>query len=97
MEPQLHYSRQWERWEGEDPDQWLFLWMKNETYHKHYNAYCEQQGITDPRSPEARAAHQHCRRLSFWQDCPDPEVHIIYFGQRAIEQARRQAEREQNQ
>lgn len=94
MEPQLQYNSQLERWEGEDRSQWLYIWMNDATYHKHLKAYLEQQGIRDPHSAEALAAHDHCLRLSFWLDCPDPDVHLRYYGQAAIEQMKRQRKQE---
>jgi hypothetical protein len=77
MEPRLQYNNQLQRWEGE-------------TYYRHLRAYCEQQGISDRHSAEAQAAHQHCLRLDFWQNCTDPDVHVRYFGQAAIERMQRQ-------
>ncbi len=92
MEPRLAYNDQLQIWEGEDRSQCLYVWMSSQTYDRYLRAYCEQHGIGDLHSAEAQAAHQRCLRLAFWLDCTDPDVHVRYYGQAAIEHMQRQAQ-----
>lgn len=58
----------------------MFLHMTDATFQRHVNIYVANQGITRPTSNQLMEARQHCRRLSFWEGCNDPEVHRRSFG-----------------
>jgi hypothetical protein len=59
----------------------LYIRMSDATFQRHVEAYLEQQGITEPTLEQKVEARQHCRRVSFWDGCNDPDVHKQVFGQ----------------
>jgi hypothetical protein len=73
QEPLLRYP-QW-RWEGEDTDG-TFVWMLDATFQRYVSVWLEGCGITNPTNEQHRGAFQACRKLSFWRECKDKDVHI---------------------
>jgi hypothetical protein len=57
----------------------LYIRMTDAVFQRHVEEYLRQQGITEPTHEQRIQARQHCRRLSFWEECTDPEVYLRVF------------------
>ena len=57
----------------------LYMRMTDTTFQRYVEAYLQQQGIMEPTIDQKVAARQHCRQVSFWLGCHDPEVHRRLF------------------
>ena len=74
------------RWEGRDTDG-TFVWMLDATFQRYVNAWLETRGITYPTGKQRDEAFAHCRKLSYWKSCRDPDVHFV-GDQHALERRR---------
>jgi hypothetical protein len=85
QEPILTFP-QW-RWEGVDTNG-TFLWMMDTTFQRYIQAWLETRGITHPTREQLGEAFAHCRKLSYWKGCRDPDVHFVSY-QHALEQQKK--------
>ena len=75
------------RWEGTDIDG-TFLWMLDATFQRYVQAWLEVCGISQPTCEQRGEAIAHCRKLSYWKGCRDPEVHFVSY-RHALERQRK--------
>jgi hypothetical protein len=66
------------RWEGVDASGTL-IWMVNMTFQRYVQVWLEVRGIKEPSYEQRVEAIVHCRKLSYWKDCHDPDVHFISY------------------
>src|SRR5581483_10662630 len=71
----LHYNGS--RWEGEDVENQLRIWMDDATFQHHAWAILDAQRIWQPLLGDLNRAQEQCRQLEHWQGCTDPGVHIV--------------------
>ena len=74
QEPILAYV--FARWQAETQDGTL-IWMDDTTFQRYICAWLEARGISQPTNEQRDDAHDHCRKLSYWKGCCDPQVHIV--------------------
>ncbi len=68
-------------WQGEDDN--LFVRMDSMTFQRYVQRYLAlHYGSDEPTVEQRSAAIAHCRALSYWRGCIDPEVRIGYKGGR---------------
>jgi hypothetical protein len=78
-EAQLEYRDH--LWQGEDGI--LFVRMDATTFYHYVQKHLATHYGPDKPTPEQRsAAIAHCRALSYWHGCTDPDVRIGYKGGR---------------
>lgn len=70
----LHYNGS--RWEGEDVEKKVRIWMDDATFQHHAWAMLAAQRIWQPLLGDLNRAQEQCRRLEHWYGCTDPGVHI---------------------
>ena len=77
--PRLHAMLYWnegqQRWQGADGSR--FIWMSRSTMDKYATAWLEAQCVAEPTPAQKKAAEEHCRRISYYNACIDPQVHIV--------------------
>ncbi len=67
-------------WQGGDGS--LFVRMDTITFHRYVQQYLAIHcGSDEPTGEQRSTAIAHCRALSYWRDCVDPEVSIGYKGE----------------
>jgi hypothetical protein len=81
------------RWQGITVDGEL-IWMEDATLHRQISAWLTRHGITEPTAAEQDKAFQDCRRLASYQDCTDPDVHIVSYQRALARQRRARGERD---
>lgn len=80
QQPLLEYSYSRVRWEGEDREHRFFIWMTDATLQRYTSDYLASQQIYQPLLADWEDARDHCRKLSYWQGCTDPDVHVVPPG-----------------
>jgi hypothetical protein len=73
-EPLLDYRSH--RWEAVDANGTM-IWMLNTTFYHYVQAWLEVRGIREPSYKQRKEAVTHCRKLSYWRDCKDRDVHFV--------------------
>ena len=73
--PILMYNRATRRWEGQDSAQGYAIWMDNQTFQRYVWEHLDVQRIYQPTLGDVERAREHCRQLSYWQGCRDPDIH----------------------
>ncbi len=91
----LTYNKTTHRWEGEDPETHLRLWMSEKTFERYVWRYLSDQHICQPLSGDVERARQQCRQFSYWQGCTDRKVHWI-TPERELADKRKENEVEAN-
>jgi hypothetical protein len=76
QEPTLTYNRTTRRWEGQDSEQGVAIWMDDATFQFHVWEYLSAQQIYQPTLGDLDKARNRCRELAYWRNRRDPNIHV---------------------